>query len=78
LQYGTLVSYYGFPSIGLRNKMMDKDWGSASIDLRDAKFKASLEKARPSAASAFKAGQDGPQDIHNSPGIPEGGCGVRS
>jgi hypothetical protein len=78
MQYGTLVSYYGFPSISLRNKMLDNNWGEASIDFRDAKFKSALEDARPDAASAFDAGRDGPEDIHNSPGIPEGGCGVRS
>lgn len=78
LQYGTLISYYGFPNHDFRNAMLNKGWERASVDIRDARFMPALESARPGAASAFKAGQDGPEDIHNSPGIPEGGCGVRS
>ncbi|KAK1833998.1 necrosis inducing protein-domain-containing protein [Podospora conica] len=78
--YGTLVSYYGFPSISLRSKLMSAGFGDASIDFNDARFMDSLNKGRPTPAfnQGFDCGRDGPEDIHNSPGIPEGGCGVRS
>ncbi|KAK3372102.1 NLP4 protein [Podospora didyma] len=75
---GPLISYYGYASHDLRNRLLSKDFGSASIDFRNVAFQGALDKAKPPAASAFKSYQDGPEDIHNSPGIPEGGCGIRS
>ncbi|KAM7198606.1 Necrosis inducing protein (NPP1) domain containing protein [Naviculisporaceae sp. PSN 640] len=73
-----LISYYGFPAIALRTRLLDHNWGTASIDFRDAVFRQKLESARPSEVQGFNAGRDGPEDIHNSPGIPDGNCGVRS
>jgi hypothetical protein len=75
---GSLVSYYGFPNHDIRNKLMDADFGSAKLDIRNVVFAETLKKARPDEASAFITGQDGPEDIHNSPGLPANGCGVKS
>lgn len=72
-QAGTLVSYYGFPSVALRNKMMTADWGAAAVDLRDLRIEGALNRAKPAAASAFQSGRDAP-DGHNSPGRIDG-CG---
>lgn len=70
---GPLVSYFGFPSVEVRNKMMRHDWGSASVAMRDQNFAGQLEKARPGEVTGFQTGQDAP-DGHNSPGRPSG-CG---
>ena len=75
---GSLVSYYGFPNHDIRNRLMDADFGSAKLDIRNSVFAGNLAKARTDAASAFITVQDGPQDIHNSPGLPANGCGVKS
>ncbi|KAK4182831.1 secreted protein [Podospora australis] len=74
---GTLVSYYGFPSVDLRNKMMRADWGKASIDLRDSRIEGALNKNKlwiGNDVKAFQSGKDAP-DGHNSPGRING-CGV--
>ncbi|KAK0655135.1 necrosis inducing protein-domain-containing protein [Cercophora newfieldiana] len=66
---GALLSYRGYPSEGLRSRLLGADWGSAKIDFKDAEFQNALNKARPSEASAFNSGTD-----NESPGKP-GGCG---
>lgn len=75
---GSLISYYGFPNHDIRNKLMDANFGRASLDIRNSVFAAKLKDAKPDAISGFITGQDGPQDIHNSPGLPANGCGVKS
>ncbi|KAK4443704.1 necrosis inducing protein-domain-containing protein [Podospora aff. communis PSN243] len=66
---GVLISYRGYPSEWLRNRMLSHNWGAATIDFKDAVFQAALNKARPAEASAFNSGTD-----EQSPGKPNG-CG---
>lgn len=84
IQAGTLISYYGWPSIQLRIKMMSHNWGKASIDLSDNNVQRSLKKSQDfvtkyaldTTISQFNPGQDA-ADGHNSPGRIDG-CGVSS
>ncbi|KAI0123844.1 necrosis inducing protein [Xylariales sp. AK1849] len=61
---GKLVSYLGFPSGELRDKMMGHDWGQAHIAINDAAFKSHIVKSLPD-GSDFDAGKD-----VGSPGTP--------
>ncbi|KAI1823960.1 secreted protein [Xylaria intraflava] len=65
--YGDLVSYDGFPTDDLRDKMLNNDWGAALPDIREGVFEGKLEAA--------KGGNDIPVDTsvdENSPGEPVG------
>ncbi|KAI0882075.1 NPP1-domain-containing protein [Annulohypoxylon maeteangense] len=59
-----LVSYNGFPSTGLRDKLVSYDFGTATIAFKDAKFADNLKKAAPKGIT-FDFGRD-----ENSPGTP--------
>ncbi|KAK4095735.1 NPP1-domain-containing protein [Parathielavia hyrcaniae] len=61
---GALVSYNGFPSAALRNKLFAHDFGSASIDFKDARFAGAITKAKP-AGVTFDVNAD-----VGSPGTP--------
>ncbi|KAK4148670.1 necrosis inducing protein-domain-containing protein [Chaetomidium leptoderma] len=61
---GALVSYNGFPSTGLRDQLFAHDFGSATIDFKDATFAGAIGRAKP-AAVTFDAGLD-----VGSPGTP--------
>ncbi|KAI0599086.1 secreted protein [Biscogniauxia sp. FL1348] len=43
---GDLVSYNGFPNVDVRKAMMDKDWGKASINIKDGNWPGRIEKAK--------------------------------
>ncbi|KAI1811432.1 NPP1-domain-containing protein [Poronia punctata] len=63
--YGSLVSWFGFPSAEIRDKMVNNDWGAALPDLRDDVFVTKLEDS--------KGGNDIPMDTgvdDGSPGEP--------
>ncbi|KAI0603550.1 NPP1-domain-containing protein [Biscogniauxia sp. FL1348] len=44
--YGPLVSYNGFPSAAIRDKLMAWDFGDANVALKDASYPGQLERAR--------------------------------
>jgi hypothetical protein len=46
--FGDLISHYGFPSTGLRDKLYNNDFGSASMAIRDngGSFVSNIEKTR--------------------------------
>ncbi|KAI5928458.1 NPP1-domain-containing protein [Camillea tinctor] len=44
--YGPLVSYNGFPSTAVRDKLMSWDFGDANVALKDSSFPGQLERAR--------------------------------
>ncbi|KAH7123285.1 necrosis inducing protein [Dactylonectria estremocensis] len=52
--YGDLVSYLGFSSTKLRDKMLNHNWGAAKIDFKDSRIVHELNKA--------KGGKDIPLD----------------
>jgi hypothetical protein len=66
--YGELIGYFGFPTAEVRDKMLNNDWGDASIDFKDASFSPKLDSA--------KGGNDIPmdtgKDADGSPGDPVG------
>jgi hypothetical protein len=45
-QYPTLVGWNGYPA-GVRDKLSNADFGSANFDLKDSRFSAMLEEAKP-------------------------------
>jgi hypothetical protein len=47
---GSLVSYDGFPSPAIRNKLMETNWGSAHMDMTDQQFARNLVKSMPKEA----------------------------
>ncbi|KAI1074487.1 secreted protein [Whalleya microplaca] len=63
--YGALISYNGFPSTAIRDKLMSTDFGSANIAIKDASFQGQLEKARGDFVDGFDSGVD-----DGSPGNP--------
>jgi hypothetical protein len=63
--YGALVSWNGFPSTDLRNKLTAYDFGSATFALRDANFAGNLNTARGSFIPEFDINTD-----DGSPGNP--------
>ncbi|KAK6072699.1 hypothetical protein SCUP515_07279 [Seiridium cupressi] len=63
--YGPVVSYNGFPTTALRDKLMGWDFGSASIGIKDASFQNQLENARKDFVPGFDSGVD-----DGSPGDP--------
>lgn len=63
--YGDLISYNGFPSTTLRDKLMSWDFGSASIGIKDSSFKVQLDYARDDLVPGFDSGVD-----VGSPGTP--------
>ncbi|KAI0841621.1 secreted protein [Hypoxylon sp. FL0890] len=63
--YGALVSYNGFPSTAIRDKLVSYDFGSASIAFKDSAFQGQLEKARGDFAPEFDPSVD-----DGSPGNP--------
>ncbi|KAI0862716.1 necrosis inducing protein-domain-containing protein [Xylaria cubensis] len=63
--YGALVSWNGFPSTTLRDKLVAYDFGSATLALRDANFAGNLDKARGSFIPEFDINLD-----DGSPGNP--------
>ncbi|KAI0013875.1 secreted protein [Xylariaceae sp. FL0662B] len=65
--YGDLVSYRGFPSAAIRDKLLSHDFGSASIGFKDSSFKSHLDKARGDYVVGFDSGKDD----ETSPGDPE-------
>ncbi|KAI1858407.1 uncharacterized protein JN550_012691 [Neoarthrinium moseri] len=44
--FGDLVSYLGFPSTEIRDKMLNNDWGAALPDLKDGVFSGKLNDAK--------------------------------
>ncbi|KAH7007577.1 necrosis inducing protein-domain-containing protein [Ilyonectria destructans] len=65
--YGDLVSYLGFPSDGLRDTMLNNDWGSATIDFKDSRIADALNKAKGDKDIPLDTTFDDPI----SPGIPD-------
>lgn len=63
--YGPLVSYNGFPSTALRGELMAADFGDANINIKDASFADSLERARGDYVPGFDSSVD-----DGSPGDP--------
>lgn len=61
---GPLVSYNGFPSVELRDKLFAHDFGKASLNLRDWSFPGSIERSKPSSI------QFDPNRDEGSPGTP--------
>ncbi|KAI5853651.1 NPP1-domain-containing protein [Durotheca rogersii] len=59
-----LVSYNGFPSTSLRDKLTSHDFKKATIAFKDSQFADNLKKAAPSGIT-FDYGRD-----ENSPGTP--------
>ncbi|KAF4972082.1 hypothetical protein FZEAL_9676 [Fusarium zealandicum] len=45
---GALVGWNGFPSVEIRDKLVNYDFGSASLAIKDNTFKPNLDKARDS------------------------------
>lgn len=65
--YGRLISFNGFPSVEIRDKMLYANWGSANVGFNDNNFQDRLNKAKGNRNFAFDTGRDeGP----NSPGQP--------
>ncbi|KAI1640138.1 necrosis inducing protein [Biscogniauxia mediterranea] len=44
--YGPLVSYNGFPSAAVRDRLMAWDFGAANVALKDASYPGQLDRAR--------------------------------
>ncbi|KAI0180087.1 secreted protein [Hypoxylon sp. FL1284] len=63
--YGALVSYNGFPSTDLRDKLFAYDFGSASIAIKDPSYQSELDKARDDLVPGFDSSVD-----DGSPGDP--------
>ncbi|KAI1505441.1 NPP1-domain-containing protein [Biscogniauxia marginata] len=63
--YGDLVSYNGFPSTEIRDKLMSWDFGDANVALKDSSFPGQLEKARGDLVPGFDSNVD-----DGSPGNP--------
>ncbi|KAI1655053.1 NPP1-domain-containing protein [Daldinia decipiens] len=63
--YGALISYNGFPSTALRDKLVAYDFGSANIAFKDSSFSGQLEKARGDLVPGFDSNVD-----DGSPGNP--------
>ncbi|KAI3336635.1 NPP1-domain-containing protein [Xylariaceae sp. AK1471] len=63
--YGALVSWNGFPSTALRDKLSAYDFGSATFALRDANFSGNLDTARGDFIPEFDINTD-----DGSPGNP--------
>lgn len=63
--YGALVSWNGFPSAELRDKLMATDFGSASIAIKDASYQSHLDESRGDNAPEFDSSLD-----DDSPGTP--------
>ncbi|KAK6950238.1 hypothetical protein Daesc_008564 [Daldinia eschscholtzii] len=63
--YGALISYNGFPSTELRDKLVAHDFGSANIAFKDSSFPGQLEKARGDLVPGFDSNVD-----DGSPGDP--------
>lgn len=61
---GSLVSYNGFPSVEIRDKLFAHDFGSATIGFKDSTFAGHIDKAKPGAVTF-----DSNQDV-GSPGNP--------
>jgi hypothetical protein len=62
--YGALVDYYDGWPVELRNKLVNHDFGSATIAFKDSQFMPQLDKAKPDdeRLKAFKTGRDGDVD----------------
>ncbi|KAM7184533.1 Necrosis inducing protein (NPP1) domain containing protein [Naviculisporaceae sp. PSN 640] len=56
---GSLVGWTGWPSTWLRDRVMNHNWGKASIKLRDDRFGAALALAANGQAGAFNPWVDG-------------------
>ena len=57
---GALVGYEtGFPDVGLRDKLMNADFGAGSIAIKDANFKKQMDYARNDKVPNFDSGVDG-------------------
>lgn len=56
--YGALVSWFGFPTTELRNKLTAYDFGSATFALRDANYAGNLNIARGSFIPEFDINLD--------------------
>jgi hypothetical protein len=54
---GALVSYNGFPSTAVRDKLFAHDFGSATIGFKDATFAGTIGRAKP-AEVAFDVNSD--------------------
>ena len=65
-----LVSWNGYPSVAVRNKLQNYDFGSGNFEDKDARFATTLAAANAGGiAPGFNASLDaGP----NSPGCPTG------
>ncbi|KAI6092667.1 secreted protein [Hypoxylon rubiginosum] len=63
--YGALVSYNGFPTTALRDKLFAYDFGSATIAIKDPNFQSQLESARADLVPGFDSSVD-----DGSPGNP--------
>ncbi|RYC62648.1 hypothetical protein CHU98_g3550 [Xylaria longipes] len=63
--YGALVSWNGFPSTALRDKLVAYDFGSANFALKDASFAGNLDTARDNFIPEFDINLD-----DGSPGNP--------
>ncbi len=63
--YGALVSWNGFPSTAIRDKLMSTDFGSANIAIKDASFPSHLDSSRGDNAPEFDINLD-----DGSPGNP--------
>ncbi|RYP03901.1 hypothetical protein DL764_004817 [Monosporascus ibericus] len=56
--YGALISWNGFPSTQLRDKLMSADFGSASIGIKDSSFQSQLNTSRGNRAPEFDSALD--------------------
>ncbi|KAI0165853.1 NPP1-domain-containing protein [Xylariaceae sp. FL1272] len=63
--YGALVSWNGFPSTELRDKLSAYDFGSATMAIRDANFAGNLDSAKGDYIPEFDSNVD-----DGSPGNP--------
>ncbi|KAL2123586.1 hypothetical protein VTJ04DRAFT_4041 [Mycothermus thermophilus] len=65
---GALVSYNGFPSTAIRDKLCAYDFDEVTIAFKDAEFAGNLRKAKPKEIKNFNVGWDDPAT--GSPGFP--------
>ncbi|KAI1115132.1 necrosis inducing protein-domain-containing protein [Nemania sp. NC0429] len=63
--FGALVSWNGFPSLSLRDKLSAYDFGSANFALKDSAFPGNLDQARAGFIPEFDINKD-----DGSPGNP--------
>lgn len=63
--FGDLVSWNGFPSTGLRDKLVAYDFGSATLALKDDQFAGNLNKSKSADITGFDINLD-----DGSPGNP--------